>query len=259
MDQALATVVAAHGRLDMARHWGFGTTASSDGQFFPAARQGEAMNTVNAKYGNDPGTKSYTSVNDQYAPFASRLIPVTASEAPYILSGLLANDAGRQIREQYADTAGYTDHVFGMSGLLDRRLVLRIRDLPSKRLYVFDPAATPTELRKLVAGRIREDIIVTNWPDLFRANYRDTAFNQNFPRFVARYTGRVPTGGAGCEGDAADWSRTISLFHSPIRDLTGGTLRPIRCGHEILFRQRRQCPPPCLGRDAVCRCARYRV
>ncbi|CDO38850.1 hypothetical protein SPHV1_780013 [Novosphingobium sp. KN65.2] len=127
------------------------------------------MNAVHAEYGNDPGTKSYSSVNDQYAPFASRLIPVTASEAPYILSGLLANEAGRQIREQYADTAGYTDHVFGMSGLLDRRLVLRIRDLPSKRFYVFDPAATPTELRKLVAGKVREDIIVANWPDLFRA------------------------------------------------------------------------------------------
>jgi TnpA family transposase len=169
MDQALATVVAAQGKLDMARHWGFGTTASSDGQFFPAARQGEAMNAVNAKYGNDPGTKSYSSVNDQYAPFASRLIPVTASEAPYILSGLLANEAGRQVREQYADTAGYTDHVFGMCGLLDRRLVLRIRDLPSKRFYIFDPSGTPTELRKLVAGKVREDIIVANWPDLFRA------------------------------------------------------------------------------------------
>ena len=168
MDQALATVVAAQGQLDMARHWGLGTTASSDGQFFPAARQGEAMNAINAKYGSDPGAKGYTHVNDHYAPFASRLIPVTVSEAPFILSGLLANEAGQKISEQYADTAGYTDHVFGMSGLLDQRLVLRIRDLPSKRLYVFDPAGTPSELRKLVGGKIREDVIVANWPGLFR-------------------------------------------------------------------------------------------
>ena len=33
----------------MARFWGLGLTASSDGQFFPAARQGEAMNLVNAR------------------------------------------------------------------------------------------------------------------------------------------------------------------------------------------------------------------
>ncbi len=78
------------------------------------------------------------------------------------------NEAGRQIREQYADTAGFTDQLFGISGMLDYRLVLRIRDLPSKRLYVFDPACTPKELRKLVGGKIREDLLVANWPDLFR-------------------------------------------------------------------------------------------
>lgn len=60
MNQALATVVAAQGALPMARVWGMGMTASADGQFFPAARQGEAMNTVNARYGNDPGIKAYT-------------------------------------------------------------------------------------------------------------------------------------------------------------------------------------------------------
>ncbi len=37
-----------------------GTSASSDGQFFPTARHGEAMNMVNAKYGSVPGLKAYT-------------------------------------------------------------------------------------------------------------------------------------------------------------------------------------------------------
>jgi hypothetical protein len=69
MNQTLATVVAAQGGLAMARHWGLGTSASSDGQFFPTTRQGEAMNTINAKYGNDPGLKAYTHVSDQFAPF----------------------------------------------------------------------------------------------------------------------------------------------------------------------------------------------
>lgn len=127
MDQALAMVVAAQGKLPMSRFWGMGITASSDGQFFPSARQGEAMNMVNAKYGNEPGLKAYTHVNDQFAPFASQTIPATVSEAPYILDGL-----------------------------------------PSKRLYVFNPAATPKDLRGLVGGKIREELIVANWPDLFR-------------------------------------------------------------------------------------------
>lgn len=168
MNQALATVVDAQGKLTMAGYWGMGTSASSDGQYFPTTRQGEAMNTINAKYGSEPGLKAYTHVSDQFAPFASQMIPATVSEAPYILDGLLMNEAGRQIREQYADTAGYTDHLFGLGGLLDRRIVLRIRDLPSKRFYVFEPEATPAELRKLVTGKIREGVIIANWPDLFR-------------------------------------------------------------------------------------------
>ncbi|WP_315865610.1 Tn3 family transposase, partial [Klebsiella pneumoniae] len=43
----------------------------------------------------------YSHVSDQYAPFATQVIPATASEAPYILDGLLMNDAGRHIREQH--------------------------------------------------------------------------------------------------------------------------------------------------------------
>ena len=96
---ALATVIEAHARLPMAQFWGEGLTASSDGQFFPTTRQGEAMNLVNAKYGNEPGLKSYTHVSDQYGPFATQLIPATANEAPFMLDGLLMNETGRRIRE----------------------------------------------------------------------------------------------------------------------------------------------------------------
>ncbi|HGX4201218.1 TPA: Tn3 family transposase [Escherichia coli] len=165
----------AQGKLPMSRVWGMGTSASSDGQFFPTARHGEAMNMVNAKYGSVPGLKAYTHVSDQFAPFACQSIPATVSEAPYILDGLLMNEVGRHVREQYADTAGFTDHLFGASSLLGYNLVLRIRDLPSKRLYVFNPDTTPRELRKLVGGKAREDLIVANWPDIFRCAATMTA------------------------------------------------------------------------------------
>ena len=96
--RALASVVDAQGSLPMARFWGMGLTASSDGQFFPTTRQGEAMNMINAKYGNEPGLKAYTHVSDQFAPFASQSIPVTVSEAPHILDGLLNSDVGKWIK-----------------------------------------------------------------------------------------------------------------------------------------------------------------
>ena len=169
INRALAMVIEAQAALPMARFWGSGVTASSDGQFFPAARQGEAMNLVNAKYGSEPGLKAYTHVSDQFGPFATQNIPATVNEAPYILDGLLMNETGRNIEEQYADTGGFTDHVFAVTALLSYRFIPRIRDLPSKRLYLFDPAAAPKELRGLIGGKIREKLIVENWPDILRA------------------------------------------------------------------------------------------
>lgn len=169
INQALAMVIEAQSRLPMARFWGGGVTASSDGQFFPAARQGEAMNLINAKYGSEPGLKAYTHVSDQFGPFATQNIPATVSEAPYILDGLLMNEAGRKITEQYADTGGFTDHVFAVTSLLGFRFIPRIRDLPSRRLYLFDPASAPNELRSLIGGKIREGFVVQNWPGVLRS------------------------------------------------------------------------------------------
>ena len=169
LNRALAMVIKAQSVLPMARFWGGGNTASSDGQFFPTTRQGEAMNLINAKYGNEPGLKAYTHVSDQFGPFATQTIPATVSEAPYILDGLLMNEAGKNIREQYADTGGFTDHVFAVTALLGFQFIPRIRDLPSKRLYVFDPAAVPKELRGLIGGKVRQNIISTNWPDILRS------------------------------------------------------------------------------------------
>ena len=169
INQALAMVIEAQARLPMAQFWGGGVTASSDGQFFPAARQGEAMNLINAKYGSEPGLKAYTHVSDQFGPFATQNIPATVSEAPYILDGLLMNEAGRNISEQYADTGGFTDQVFAVTALLSYRFIPRIRDLPSTRLYLFDPATAPNALRGLIGGKIREGVIVQNWPGVLRA------------------------------------------------------------------------------------------
>ncbi len=168
MDRALAMVIEAQAKLPMATFWGMGTTASSDGQFFPTTRQGEAMNLVNARYGSEPRLKAYTHVSDRFGPFATQIIPATVNEAPYILDGLLMNETGRRIREQYADTGGFTDHVFAVTSILGYRFVPRIRDLPSKRISVFEPAACPKELRGPIGGKLRQSLIASNWPDVLR-------------------------------------------------------------------------------------------
>ena len=165
-DRALSTVVEAQAALPMAAFWGTGRTASSDGQFFPAGGRGEALNLVNARYGTEPGVKAYSHVSDRFSPFATQTIPATVHEAPYILDGLLMNETGRRVREQYADTGGFTDHVFAACSILGYAFVPRIRDLPSKRLYVFERAGVPKHLRPLVGGKVNVDLIDRNWADI---------------------------------------------------------------------------------------------
>jgi TnpA family transposase len=78
------------------------------------------------------------------------------------------NDAGRHVRQHFADTGGFTDHVFAACALLGYRFAPRIRDLPQKRLYAFNPGATPANVRGLVGGKINEPLIERNWPDILR-------------------------------------------------------------------------------------------
>ena len=126
------------------------------------------MNLVNARYGSEPGLKAYTHVSDRFGPFATQTIPATVNDAPYILDGLLMTRAGRRVREQYADSGGFTDHVFAVTSLLGYRFIPRIRDLPSKRLHVFETRRVPNRLIGLTGNKIREDVIVRNWPDILR-------------------------------------------------------------------------------------------
>jgi len=167
-NQALAMIVEAQSELPMAAFWGKGLASSSDGQFFSTSQRGEAMNLVNAKYGNEPGLKAYSHVSDQYAPFSTQAIPATVSEAPYILDGLLMNKVGQRVREHYADTGGFTDHVFAVCSILGYAFTPRIRGLPSKRLYAFGQGQVPLNLRPLMGGKINHQLIERNWPDILR-------------------------------------------------------------------------------------------
>jgi Tn3 transposase DDE domain len=62
------------------------------------------------------------------------------AEAPYVLDGLHhhAHQTDLRIVEHYTDTAGATDHVFGLCRLLGYRFVPRIKDLTLQ--WLSDPA-----------------------------------------------------------------------------------------------------------------------
>ncbi len=110
-----------------AAHWGDGTTSSSDGQRFRAGGRASSTGHVNPKYGTESGRQFYTHVSDQYAPFSSQLLNAGVRDATYVLDGLLYHESELRIAEHYTDTAGFTDHLFGLMPLLSYRSELPLR------------------------------------------------------------------------------------------------------------------------------------
>src|SRR6185295_7084656 len=68
-------------REPLAAVFGGGSASSSDGQFFRAGGFGREASSINAHYGDEPGVKFYTHLSDRYAPFHTKVIAATASEA----------------------------------------------------------------------------------------------------------------------------------------------------------------------------------
>lgn len=112
--------------------------------------------------------KSYNHVSDQFAPFATRAITAAAPEAPHVPDGLLQHRGRAPIKEHHTDTGGFTDHVFALCALMDFRFAPRIRDLPDKRLYLFDGAPPTPTLAPMIARHVRHEHIQAQWPDIIR-------------------------------------------------------------------------------------------
>ncbi len=167
---ARAVIVDAHHRHPLAAVWGDGTDSSSDGQYFRAGGRAGPGGDVNAKYGIDPGVVLYTHHSGRYGPMYTRVISATASEAPYVLDGLHphVHRTSLRIAEHYTDTAGATDHVFGLCHLLGYRFAPRIKDLKYRKLYTIEKPSTYPLLEPLVGSAVETAAIVQGWADLMR-------------------------------------------------------------------------------------------
>lgn len=165
---ALAELINAQFHHPFAENWGEGKTSSSDGQRFKAGGYAEERGTINPKYGNEPGILFYTHISDQYAPFHTKVINVGVRDATYVLDGLLYHESDLRIEEHYTDTAGFTDHVFGLMQLLGFRFAPRIRDLADKRLFVPRKQIDYPVLASLIGGTINVKQIRSHWDEILR-------------------------------------------------------------------------------------------
>ncbi len=167
---ARAAIINAHHKHPYAAIWDDGTTSSSDGQYFRTGGRAAGAGNVNAKYGINPGGVLYTHVSGRFGPFFTRVITATQSEAPYVLDGLHhhAHQTDLRIAEHYTDTAGATDHVFGLCHLLGYRFAPRIKDLKDRKLYTVEKPGTYPLLEPLIGDAVEMAAITGQWSELVR-------------------------------------------------------------------------------------------
>ena len=165
---AHAILVNAQKQLPLTKLWGDGTTSSSDGQYFPAGGHAEAIGDLNARYGPNPGAKFYRFTSDQYGAFHIIAMNANASEAIYVLDGLLYHGSDLAIETHYVDTGGVSDISFALCHLVGFQLVPRLRGLKDRKLYLFPGDTPPENLASLVGEPINIERIKANWNDILR-------------------------------------------------------------------------------------------
>jgi len=165
---ALAELINAQFSQPFAKHWGDGTTSSSDGQRFKAGGRAESTGHINPKYGGEPGRMFYTHISDQYAPFSSKVVNVGVRDSTYVLDGLLYHESDLRIEEHYTDTAGFTDHVFALMHTLGFRFAPRIRDLGDTKLYIPKEASGYDALKSMIGGTLNIKHIREHWNEILR-------------------------------------------------------------------------------------------
>ena len=165
---ALRRLINQQQREPLAAMFGSGFASSSDGQFFRAGGFGRNASTINAHYGDEPGVKFYTHLSDRYAPFHTKVIAATASEAAHVLDGLLYHQSEVSVGRHHTDGGGDSDHVFALCSLLGFQFAPRIPDLKSRRLYSFSKASAYPSLEPLIAGRINVALIRAHWLEILR-------------------------------------------------------------------------------------------
>ena len=166
--KASADVINAFAKLDVARMWGDGQAAATDGLQIDTW-ENNLLAETSIRYGGFGGI-AFRLVSDTYIALFSHFIPCGVWEAVYILDSLLANSSDLQPDQIHADTQGQSLPVFGLAALLGFELLPRIRNWHDLTFYRPDAATRYEHIDALFGDDVIDwDLIDKHWPDLLRA------------------------------------------------------------------------------------------
>lgn len=123
----------------------------------------------NPKYfGVGRGITYINMVSDQFTGLHGVVVPGTLRDSLHILDGLLEQQTSLEPVEVIADTAGYSDPVFGLFWLLGYQFSPALADLSDMRLWRLDKASDYGALNEVARNRVNLRHIRENWGDLLR-------------------------------------------------------------------------------------------
>ncbi|MDN6125720.1 MAG: Tn3 family transposase [Lactiplantibacillus plantarum] len=161
-------IIKAHRQLKTAQIWGDGQMASADGIRY-VTPQRSLYSRSNPKYfGRGRGITFYNFVSDQYIGFHGMVVAGTLRDSLYLLEGFLNQTSDLEPQQIMTDTAGYSDLVFGLFGLLGFQFSPRIANNQGTKLWRCDPQADYQILNGVSQNRINRQLIADNWDDILR-------------------------------------------------------------------------------------------
>ncbi|SCG16450.1 Transposase and inactivated derivatives, TnpA family [Micromonospora echinofusca] len=166
--RAIAAVVGATLRERDPRWWGAGTACASDSKKF-GSWESNLMTEWHARYGG-PGVMIYWHVERKSVCVYSQLKTCSSSEVAAMMEGLIrhAADVDSQITANYTDTHGASVVGFAFTHLLGYRLLPRLKNIGSARLYRPHDGASYPGLEPVLTRAINWDLITREYDQMIK-------------------------------------------------------------------------------------------
>lgn len=161
-------IIKAHSKLKLALYWGDGSIGSADGIRY-VTPQKSLYSASNPKYfGKGRGITFYNFVSDHYIGFHGMVVSGTLRDSLYLLEGLLNQTSGLAPSQIMTDTAGYSDLIFGMFGLLGFQFSPRIKNNHSTKLWRINKNSDYGPLNEVSKSKININLIKEQREEILR-------------------------------------------------------------------------------------------
>lgn len=163
---AIATLVNATFAARDAAWWGEGTACASDSKKF-GAWSSNLMTEYHIRYGG-PGVMIYWHVERNSVCIYSQLKSCSASEVAAMIEGVLRHCTTAEIDRDYVDTHGQSVVGFAFAYLLGFRLLPRLKNIATQRLYRVDQSTDHEQLAPILTRPIRWELIAQQYDQLVK-------------------------------------------------------------------------------------------